>query len=420
MDPTARAAAPRRGMIASVWASMLLGALLFLPGMLGFFFDGVSFAAGTVLACAAALALAASGQIASTTRDAQGTLTAVAAVGFVVLVHLLFANAVNNDPRFDVGRAVLSLLLFGVILLSIPTVCDAIMASDGRATTGARVMTALFVISAVFSLLQIQPPTPSLGAKPTFPYTEPSFLGFSLPAILIMTSARSALLPRAGLILLFLVLGYALSNVTIVTACVLAATATLPLSWVASGAIAFVIGAASLDLSYYADRLDFDWVNSNNISSLVYVQGWQMLQEALNKTYGWGLGFQQLGVVYTNVPASIRLNALLGRDANLQDGGFILSKLGGEFGLLGAALIAIYVYVAARSFIKLRSAALGRSALSDGELFARSCVVGYTIEIIIRGSSYFTGTFVLMLAGLLYLRRARRARNVTDGADPWR
>lgn len=410
MTAIAWAAAPRRETVNPVWTAALLGGLLFVPGALGFFFEGFSFTAGTVLMCVAALGLAASGQVTLAARDVQVALLATAAIGFAVFVHLLFANVINNDPRFDVGRAFLSLLLFGVVLLAVPVVSEAVMVSDRRTVAITRMMGALFIFSAVLSLLGVQPPTPSLGQKPTFPYTEPSFLGFSLPAVLILTMVRSPVALRAGLVLVFLVLGYALGNLTIVTTCLLAACVTLPILWLVAGAFALVAGAASLDLDYYTDRLDFDWANSINLSSLVYVQGWQMLQEALEKTYGWGVGFQQLGVVYTNVPASLRINAIAGRDANLQDGGFILAKLGGEFGLLGIGLLAVYLYFAAQSFLKLRSAASGRSKLPDGELFARSCVIGYGVETFVRGSSYFTGTFVLLLAGLLYVRRARRAR----------
>ena len=128
-----------------------------------------------------------------------------------------------------------------------------------------------------------------------------------------------------------------------------------------------------------------------------------MLDEALRTTYAWGRGFQQLGIGYTNVPASIRINVLLGRDANLQDGGFILSKLGSEFGIVGLSVIAYYLYVAARSFMRLRSAASNKIQISNGELLARACVVGYLIEAVVRGTNYFTGTFVLLLASMYFL-----------------
>jgi hypothetical protein len=57
--------------------------------------------------------------------------------------------------------------------------------------------------------------------------------------------------------------------------------------------------------------------------------------------------------------------------------------------------------------------------ISDAELFARACVIGYLVEMAVRGTNYFTGTFLLLLAALSYLARRRgalRARHATNAA----
>lgn len=396
------------GSILTFWKGLLLSGLLFLPGVLGFFFEGTSFATGTAIVCLLALILAAISVIPLSSRDILGAFTVTSAAVFIVVVHLLIANVINNDASFDFVRALLSLLLLVIVGLAVPVFAKVIMA-NGRLGTIAWTMLGLFFVSAVLSLLKMQPPTSNLGEKPTFPFTEPSFLGFSLAATLIFTMIRSPQIVRIFIFLAFIGLGYSLSNLTIITTCVLAAMVSLPMSWLVSGFVIVSISAASLDLTYYTDRLDLNSANSTNLSSLVYVQGWQMLQESLQRTHGWGIGFQQLGVVYTNVLASIRINVLLGRDANLQDGGFILSKLGSEFGLLGFALIVFYLRVMAYSFLRLRQTALGKTETPDGELFARACVIGYLVETFIRGTNYFTGTLVLMLAGLLHLHHIRKS-----------
>jgi hypothetical protein len=390
------------------WAAILLGSLLFIPGAFGFLFEGLSFATGTALVSIVAILLLAAGQIPSNARDIQSTLAIAAMASFVILVHLLIAYVIDHDPQFDFGRALLSLALIALIIFAIPATCDGIMALDDRLSPIVKTICALFALIALLSLLQIQPATSSLGAKPTFPYTEPSFLGFSMPAVLIFTMVRSPTPIRMAVLVVFLVLGYLLSNFTIIAVCALAAVVTLPLSWFAAGIAVILASLASLDLTYYTDRLNFDWASSTNLSSLVYVQGWQMLQESISRTYAWGLGFQQLGIVYTNVPASFRINMVLGYDLNLQDGGFILSKVISEFGIVGMALVGAYLYVAIKAFFRLRSVSKGLSRYSSGEVFACSCVMGYFIELTIRGTNYFTGTFVLMLCGILYMTKRRR------------
>jgi hypothetical protein len=401
------AAAPDK--VRPIWKAMIVGGLLFLPAALGYFILDLSFTIGTALVCLGALALAAAGKVPLTTREVQISLLGSGLAAALILVHLLVANVINNDPRFDVGRAVQSLFMLGVVLLAAPVVSRAVMKADDGTAVVLRAVILIFVLSGTLAALEIQPPSPTLGQKPTFPFTEPSFLGFTFPAALIYSLARSSLYVRAALIFIFLVIGYSLGNLTIVVTCLFAATVTLPLLWIGAGAASLVTAAASLDLSYYTERLDLDWANSINLSSLVYTQGWQMLEESLRNTYGWGVGFQQLGIVYTNVPASYRINIIAGRDSNLQDGGFILAKLGSELGIFGLAFIAVYLIIAARSFLKVRAAALGRQALSDGETFARACVIGYSVETFVRGGSYFTGTFVLLLAALLFLYGNRQA-----------
>ena len=395
--------------VQSLWTAVLLAGLLFVPGALGFFVQGLSFATGTALISVFAILLVGMRRIPLSAGDVQSALAITIAVVFVVVTHLLIAYAIDGDPGFDFGRAMLSIALMGLILLSVPAVCQGVMGGDNKLDMIVKVMCGMFVLIAILSLLQLQPESPNLGSKPTFPYTEPSFLGFSMPAFLIFTLLRTSTPVRLAILGVFLTLGYLLSNLTIIAACGLAAVVCLPLSWFAVGIGVIIMSLASLDLTYYTDRLDFDWANSSNLSSLVYVQGWQMLQESISRTHNWGLGFQQLGVVYTNVPASVRINALLGFDLNLQDGGFVLSKIISEMGIIGGILVFSYLYFVGKAFVGLKMAKNGLSDMSDGELFARACIIGYLVELFIRGTNYFTGTFVLMISGVLYLILKQRA-----------
>ena len=230
---------------------------------------------------------------------------------------------------------------------------------------------------------------------------------YRCPRFLIFALLRSSVPMRVATIASFLVLGYAMSNLTIIAVCVLAAITTLPFYWILSGGTLLAVSLASLNLTYYTERLNFDWSASTNLSSLVYVQGWQMLAESLERTYGWGIGFQQLGMIYSNVPASYRINALLGYDLNLQDGGFVLAKFGAEFGIFGLILSGVYFIILAINFIVLRRIVSGSFEINDASLFARCCIVGYVIELMVRGTNYFTGTFVFLLSGMLYLARDR-------------
>lgn len=408
----------RRTMVHAPWTALLLGSLLFVPGAFGYFFEDLSFATGTAVVSVAILILAAVGQIPTNAHRIQKHIVIIFSIALFILIHLLFAYAIDHDPSFNFGRALLSLALMSLILFTVPAVCDGILEPDNGLAWIVKSICALFAFFALLSLLQIQPPMAGVGSKPTFPFTEPSFLGFSMPAVLIFTMARSSAPVRVAILGIFLALGYLLSNFTIIAACALAAVVTLPFSWFAAGVGVILASLANLDLTYYTERLNFDWANSTNLSSLVYVQGWQMLQESISRTYAVGVGFQQLGIVYTNVPASYKINMILGYDLNLQDGGFILSKIGSELGVVGILIVSAYFYIAAKSLLTLRKILSRAIKVSDGEIFAFSCMVGYVIELMVRGTNYFTGTFVLMLASGVYIMKHNYTGSYFDKQIP--
>jgi hypothetical protein len=57
-------------------------------------------------------------------------------------------------------------------------------------------------------------------------------------------------------------------------------------------------GLQLVDLTYFTDRLALSH-SSSNLSALVYLQGVELIEEALETTRAWGIGFQQLGFAPT-------------------------------------------------------------------------------------------------------------------------
>jgi hypothetical protein len=164
-----------------------------------------------------------------------------------------------------------------------------------------------------------------------------------------------------------------------------------------------------LDTSYYTDRLDFS-EDTTNLSTIIYIQGWQLIGESLTNSNGWGLGFQQLGLRGTEVPAADIIFNLVQGYGNVLDGGFTFAKVVSEFGVLGFVAIGIYLRWFWTSFRQLRRAA--RSVPADtARMFAQCSIVSYFIELFVRGTGYFNGTTVLLVASfwILYAARARRS-----------
>lgn len=270
-----------------------------------------------------------------------------------------------------------------------------------------RALKRCFVLLGVITLLGaagwLQPPTTSQYSKSVFPFSEPSHLALVFAPFLIFSCISSTLWKRT-LNLAVAFLGTALlENLTMAAACFLAATICLKPRYILLLALSLTPVLATLDLSYYSGRLVFD-IDGQNLSSLVYLQGWQMLEESLVYTHGFGLGFQQLGVFGTNVTASDQINLLMGESLNLLDGGFNMTKLLSEFGILGALLLAAYLYYLIRSIRLLRRVALYGEYHPAVLIFSASCIVGYLIELLFRGTGYFTPTGILLVFALLTWR----------------
>ena len=184
-------------------------------------------------------------------------------------------------------------------------------------------------------------------------------------------------------------------------------------------ALVAVVAASTihLDLAYFTDRLDFSG-GSQNVSTLVWLQGWQLAGEALAATRQWGVGFQQLGLQGTNTAISRLLYILVGADANLFDGGFGAAKIVGEFGLIGLGMVAAVTIAAARSLVVLRRMAKHPGAAPRPALFAHAVVAGFLIELFVRGAGYFTGSGLLLLAAI-QLRRSRPAAAPAWSVAQW-
>ncbi len=379
----------------------LLLAPVVLPASFYYFGAASSVALGT--SGAAVLAL---GFVAWRTPRKPPAVAAPALAGPVLLMlltlaaHGLVASLLQplDFPRAAASTAPLLLIVVGG---------HAMARVLGRAPAdavdrAARVVLAVLCVVAVLGIAGLAPPSAHLGPKPVFPFTEPSHFAISFVPFLLYRCATSPLPARIAWLLVGIVVALALENLTLVVGCLLVAAIVLRyrtlLALVAAAALALTTELTLFDQSYYAERLDFS-EEGRNLSSLVYVQGWEMLVESLRNSDGWGLGFQQLGLRGTEAPASELIAAIHGEDLNLLDGGFTTVKLVSEFGMLGILLLSLYLLVATRAALALR-----RGGAAPAVTLARCAVVAYAIELFVRGGGgYFSGTGLLLVTSLWLL-----------------
>jgi hypothetical protein len=142
-----------------------------------------------------------------------------------------------------------------------------------------------------------------------------------------------------------------------------------------------------------------------------------MIGESFERSHGWGLGFQQLGVLGTDVDAGQLIYSLMGDYLNLFDGAFNASKLLSEFGVIGIALLMALCAKIVKSVRALRANAHQAAPAAGLITFAHCCLAALPIELFIRGAGYFTAGTLLMI-GALHVLAVRRRMTGTVPADP--
>lgn len=343
-------------------------------------------------------------------------------VPLLVSLHMV-ATAVLLPMDFP--RALGGLMLLTLMLVASAALAEILLNfSDDRFDQDIRAIVIILFLVALVGLAGVGPP-PLFGdawRRPFFPFAEPA--GFALPFCPFFIYACATAAPRRRLLLL--VLGAAglalLHTLTLAVAIGLAAAVCLRKRELVLFLAVAVGILAQVNLSYYTERLDFAG-ETDNLSTLVYLQGWQMLLEGLENSNYIGLGFQQLGVEGTDVTAAQAIRAMRdGEDLNILDGGFLFAKLGAEFGVFGIIVTLAFLVRAYRSIMLLRDVARRGRSVRSVEILAHAIVVTFLIHLFIRSGGYFTGEAMMTVVALWVLSgskvRVARDRPVTSAIRP--
>jgi hypothetical protein len=239
-------------------------------------------------------------------------------------------------------------------------------------------------------------------AKSIFPYQEPSHFGlvlaltvmpcihlfrlWSWPLLLITLCQQSAVL---------LVL-YVLSMILYV---VLRGSMFFSL-WllVITG---FFIFDSGLETEYYSERLNVSG-SSQNLSVLVWLQGWEEGLGVLSDTYGLGGGFRATG---EGPPGEISESIAAitnGLETNRNSSGSLAARLTSDFGLTGL-LIVLYYFRSLTLSLK-RILVRKKTHYNDEKklLAAHLITIGFSLEMFVRGGAYLSpGVFLFMVSVIL-------------------
>ena len=374
-----------------------------LPPLIVYLRISSSLAAGLIVAAALAIALVAVNFAVISTRSGKQTLLQARANSIVLIgttlalicVHGMIASRLVpvNFHRFALSLIPLVFLLAGAT--SIAYVLRT--ATQRQIDSMAWVCFWTFVCFLFLRVFHFEPDS-SIYPKALFPFTEPSHFALAFGPIYLYRSIAAPKRQQWVWLAFGVLSAIVLKNATLLAFAFGAAMLCRRLLLLTSVATIAILTTAATHLSYFTSRADIT-SHSRNLSVLVYIQGWEFLWRSLILSHGWGLGFQQLGIVplHLGITRLIRSYAN-GVTLNTMGGSFVFSKLGSEFGVFGVFLAVCFGILCIKSIMRLRS----MTSLKHST-FARCIIISFGIDMFIRGTGYFYGAPLLFIGAALSL-----------------
>lgn len=333
-----------------------------------------------------------------------------------LLIAHFCATTLLSPCKDLLGKSAGSLVIMVLMLLALGLVSGATQVIHVNLTL--RRVLGLVVVSVLLEKVWLLTTGASLLIRPSGIFSEPSHLALAMtPLLVALISAPDRgdkIWGWTSTLLLFLLSGSATLFMLVALSLLLVALA-MPSRGRSMVVMMRMLIAAALALSLVMVspfRDDFlqrltglgEISTGSNVSSLVYINGWQTALDNLDASGLIGLGLNRMGCEprpVTDVTEILEFFQL--EDANYNDGSFTFAKLLSELGVLGGLIWMSLLVFLFRAVIKSK-----RKATTDTStlriLFLTSMLV-LTIGALIRGTGYFSGPFMFGLYSFLMLRR---------------
>lgn len=305
---------------------------------------------------------------------------------------------------FNLQRFVLSLAFFAILfLLWLPIIDILFRAAPSHVDGALRLCYWILLADGLAStMLRLDG-----GAKTMFTAAEPSHFAITFLPFLFYKVFRD----RAPWHLaLSLIISVFIQNLTIIAGVVLLTIfyfrrkkLMLLFSFLV---IAVVILIPSNYSMYVTDRLALT-SDSENLSTLIFLSGYERAYETLVTGNLLGVGFQQMGFVGPQGQFLTTISEITGgNELNLYDGGTLASKIIVEFGALGVLALVAYL-------LRLRKHLnSSMEELPPATLFFTGVEITFACYLFVRGMGYMSATVLLLSAGYCYAIFVGRLRLV--------
>jgi hypothetical protein len=376
----------------------LLAACLCMPAFLMAVFSLSSLAVGLIATSTVAMLATLLLNVNRSPRiDKPYLVFMVAAVLSILLSHFLVQQPISSKQASSLAGLL-------VLAVSASTLLHYYFSRSARVVSRGLKWLYLFLVAiGVINIalpIKIGPYADSF--RPVFPFLEPSHFA------LVYAQIASLALPffkkpgRFLVVITSFLLAIGLPNATMLIVAFLLLLVTASFRFllfsflIIAPAIRFVMTATSDLFVYFTDRLSSS--GAENLSRLVYIQGWESLGSAVTVSNGIGIGFQNLGNEPPGPATAILARLMDDHTLNRADGGFLFAKLGGEFGAVGImtalSLLALAIWSFFRLRRELRHTLNAETALA---LIPLCSTYIFIIEILVRGVGYFSPSLIVAI-----------------------
>ncbi len=324
---------------------------------------------------------------------------------FFILLHFFFALLLYDDLNIPRSIGSYFLLCFILIFSCLLASCSkAIESNKFHKIVRSTYYLLILLVCITFPLIQLH----LVHRKSMIFFSEPSHFALAFGPFLLYMMVWSGKLKQHFSI--GFVLGLMLTNLTLI---VFALFALLILSK-SKGKIfiaPFLFMGCYLvylffggHFGYFLERVIIS-PESDNLSVLVLLSGYERAYLGLFDNYGLGVGFQQMGVVgpmgIIQEKMVLELNA---EGLNVFSGGTFFSKIVVEFGVFGFIAVLAYVAFLPRVIRKIRL----NNFHTAQELFYSSCFIMFVIVVFLRGPGYFSPSVLIFLSSIYWLVNMKR------------
>lgn len=350
-------------------------------------------------------------------RKQKGMMTRASVIYFVPFIYLSIQFVVANimSPCEDsFVKSTSSFFLFGAVYFSL-VMLAATHCKNQFTLTDVRLIAMLIVFSTIVEKLWLSLSGASNLIRPSGIYLEPSHLALSvtpfLIALVFSERRNDKLVGWGGILLLFMMAASSTMFILVLLCLIFGYVATkgfkFSFSTIMKTSLSFMFLIFLIYISpYFGEvqsrldgvvQLDID----ANISSIVYLNGWQTAFENFWATNGLGLGFNRMGCypIPDTEARQILANFQL-EDLNFNDGSFTFSKIVSELGVVGVIIWLFGIY----ALVKITA---NQVRLTQFPNFFIALIVSGAVTLflggLVRGTGYFSGPFIFGLYCFLLL-----------------